>query len=96
MVVATAKGEDYTVTFKFENHGTAPVTVTDLHFPCPCTVYHFDATTAQPGKIGKLVIHVKRESVETLGDELSVIAEGSDSATEQELTIRLPKGAGSR
>jgi len=94
--VATATGEDYRVTFKFENHGTTPVTVTDLHFSCPCTVYHFNATTAQPGKIGKLVIDVKRESVETLDQELLVIAEGSGSASTRELTIRLPKGAGSR
>ena len=84
--LAKATAEDYTVTFKFENQGTAPVTVTDLHFSCPCTVYHFNATTAQPGKIGKLVIDVKRESVETLDQELLVIAEGSGSATARELT----------
>jgi len=93
--LAAAKAEDYRVTFRFENHGTAPITVTDLHFSCPCTVYHFNATTAQPGKIGKLVIYVNRESVETPDQELLVIAEGSGAATEKELTIRLPKGKAS-
>jgi len=96
--LATAKitGDEYRATCRFENHGAAPVTVTDLHFSCPCTVYHFKAATVRPGRSGILTLYITRDSVQTPDQELLVIAVGPDSTTAKELTIRIPHAASAK
>ena len=90
LAVASLKNGHYQAVFKFENLGKKPLTVDSLNFPCPCTVYQFKAEMVAPGKSGTMSVTIDPDSVETPGQEFTIIATGSDSATAQELTIRIP------
>ena len=87
---ATSTPKGYEARLSFRNTGKSAVTVTGLAFSCPCTVYHFTATTAKPGETGTLTIYIEGEK-QGIGDDLDFIAIGSPSTKPSELTIRLEK-----
>ena len=89
LAVATPTPKGYEARLSFQNNGKSNVTVTGLAFSCPCTVYHFTATTARPGGTGTLSLVFESEKEGLEDTDLSVIAIGSPSTKPRELTIRL-------
>ncbi len=86
---ATPTTEGYQAKLTFTNKGDKDITVTGLTFSCSCTVFHFTATTAKPGKEGVLTIVLENGKEVMPGRELSVIVTGSPSTKARELTLRL-------
>jgi len=89
LAIAKPTPKGYEARLCFQNKGKSNVTVTGLAFSCPCTVYHFTATTAKPGETGTLTVVIEngKEGLE----DLDVIAFGSPSTKPRELTIRMEK-----
>jgi len=98
LVSATVSSREYGARFSFKNTGKTVVTVTKLTFSCPCIVYRFHATPAEPGKTGTLDVFITRDPNEPFDDTVNLIVSGSPSTRSRELTIRVkPAGpAGSR
>jgi hypothetical protein len=91
VAVATLTPKGYQVHFSFVNQGKTDLTVTDLAFSCPCTLYHFKATTAKPGQTGRLDITIEDTEERLADDDWIAIASGPPSTKPRELTIRLDK-----
>ncbi|HEY0256645.1 MAG TPA: DUF1573 domain-containing protein, partial [Candidatus Methylacidiphilales bacterium] len=74
MVVPKILPDGYEARFSFENKGKESVTVIGLTFSCACTVYHFQATSAKPGKTGVLTVRIPRHGDDDLGKDFDFIA----------------------
>ena len=73
----------------FQNHGKAPLTVTGIHFSCPCVTFRFTSTTAKPGKDGTLTVFIEGSKPGLV--DLEGLAVGSDGSKPHEFTLRLPE-----
>lgn len=89
LVAATVLPHEYAARFLFKNTGKTAVTVTKLTFCCPCIVYRFQATPAEPGKTGTLAVYIVREPNEPFDDTINLIVSGSPSTKSRELTVRV-------
>jgi hypothetical protein len=91
LAVATPTARGYKAHFTFLNKGKTSVTVIGLTFSCPCVVYHYETTTAQPGQTGSLTITIENPEARPPGEDWDLIASGSAATQPRELTIRLEK-----
>ena len=89
MVPATRTTHGYRAELTFQNHSKAPLTITGVHFSCPCVTFHFSSTTAAPGKEGTLTILFEESRPNE--KDLDALATGSDPSGTHEFTIRLPE-----
>lgn len=65
--LSAGKGEKRSVTFHYENRGTAPLEITHYEAGCDCAKVKLPKKPLKPGKRGKLVVTVDATDIEDRG-----------------------------